>query len=1113
VSEILPIPHCQLDPDSSLKPGGVMNNQKARSVFPVALLVVIILLFILSCSLCPVTHAQSTALLNGTVSDASGAAVPSAKVVLRNAATSEEWNTQTNSAGLYVFPSLPPGNYQITVTQAGFQTLVITDLRLDVATSVTKDLQLTVGSVSQQVQVTTEAPLIETSTTGVGQVINSKTVQEIPLNGRHFVDLNLLTPGTVTPPANGFLTAPLRGQGSFAINTAGQREDTTNWLVNGINLNDPVQNQVTFQPPIDTLEEFKVDNSTFPAQYGRNAGAIVNIATRSGTNEYHGEAFEFFRNNALDARNYFNALPSPQAPFKHNEFGGDFGGPIKKNKIFFFVAYEGIRQHQGLTLGAIVPSQNQISTVTSPAVLSLLKLVPAANTPGTDTTGIPANFNGFSGAALANVSLNQGSGDLDIELRQNDRLHFYYVMQKDLRQEPTQGGAAPANIPGFGDTRDGFRQLMTISEDHVFSPSLANTVRLGYNRIHLIFTPTALNPADFDITLPPGAPVGVGIPNINVSGDMNFGGPTAEPQGRGDTTVVLNDTLSWLKDRHSMAFGGEIRRAYNNNIAENVGSFTYPTMTDFLADESSAFTVLLGAGNDRILQPSYGVFAQDSFKWRPNFTINFGLRYEWDSTPSAADARFTNFDLPTGTLIPAAHPFHTNNKNFEPRIGFAWDPFKNGKTSIRAAYAILSQDPTTNIVSPLSGNPPFAIPVSVSSATNAITLENPSASITGLSLGPSALDPNFDNMYAQDWNLTVERELTSSLGLEVAYVGLKATHLQMTGNFNQPFVTDGFYDATRPYTTLPLSSAVLPAQCAPPNPPCAIGNITRIFSPGNSNYNALWVTLNKHLSHGFEFLAAYTYSHSLDYSSVSSGDAVPVQNVYNPRGDYASSEFDVRNRIVVSGFYQLPFKGNRFVAGWQLGVVSMAQSGNPITPLLIIGPAPGSSLTVRPDQLRAVSGTGNPSQFYSNTLLCEPFAAPFTGGAPAIPDCADVTNPTYAVPCTFSPTPSNTTPGTPGNKIYPIIPGSCHPGSAGRDSLPGPDFVNTDFSIVKNTKITERLNLQFRTEMFDIFNHPNFGNPTNTVTSAAFGKILNTRFPVGDFGSARQIQFALKLLF
>jgi carboxypeptidase family protein/TonB-dependent receptor-like protein len=1086
-----------------------MNSRDVHGFSFGALVVGVLLLFTSFLSFSPRVQAQSTAQLNGTVTDPSGAAIPSAKIVVTNQATGEVWNSQTNSDGLYVLPSLPPGSYQLTVITEGFQKLIVSGLKLDVATTVTKDLQLTVGSVTQEVQVTTEAPLIETSTTGVGQVINTKTVQDIPLNGRHFVDLNLLTAGTVTPPQNGFLTAPLRGQGSFAINTAGQREDTTNWLVNGINLNDPVQNQVTFQPPIDTLDEFKVDNSTFSAQYGRNAGSIVNLATRSGSNDYHGEAFEFFRNDDLDARNFFNVPPSPQAPFNHNEFGGDVGGPIKKNKIFFFVAYEGIRQHQGLTLETTVPSQNQIATVTSPAVLSLLKLIPPANIPGTDTTGIPANFNGFTGAATANVSLNQGSGDMDVELRQNDRLHFYYVLQKDLRQEPTQN----ANIPGFGDTRNGFRQLMTISEDHVFNPSLANTVRLGFNRIHLTFTPTALNPADFDITLPAGSPEGVGIPNINVTGDVLFGGPTGEPQGRGDTTVVLNDTLSWLKGRHSMAFGGEIRRAYNNNIAENVGSFTFPTMADFLADEASNFTVLLGAGNDRIVQPSYGVFALDSFKWKPNFTFNFGLRYEWDSTPSDSLNRFTNFDLNTGSLFQTSHPFKTNNKLFEPRIGFAWDPFRDGKTSVRAAYAIMSQDPTTNIVSPLSGNPPFAFPISVSSATNAITLENPSSAIGGLSLGPSAIDSNFNNMYAQDWNLTVERQLTNSLGLEVSYVGLKATHLQMTGNFNQPFVTDGFYDPTRPFTTLPLTSPVLPAQCANPILPCSIGNIPRIFSPGNSNYNALWVTLNKHLSHGFEFLAAYTYGHSFDYSSVSSGDAVPVQNVYNPRGDYATSEFDVRNRVVVSGFYQLPFKGNRLKSGWQVGVISMAQTGNPITPLLTIGPAPGSSLTVRPDQLQRISGTGNHNQFYSNPVLCEPFDGTPTGGAPAIPDCATTPNAAFAVPCTFSDIPNSPTPGTPGNKTYPIVPGSCHPGTAGRDSLPGPNFVNTDFSIVKNTKITERFNLQFRTEMFDIFNHPNFGDPVNTVTSAAFGKIQSTRFPAGDFGSARQIQFALKLLF
>ena len=556
-----------------------------------------------------------------------------------------------------------------------------------------------------------------------------------------------------------------------------------------------------------------------------------------------------------------------------------------------------------------------------------------------------------------------------------------------------------------------------------------------------------------------------------------------------------------------MAFGGEIRRAYNNNIAENVGSFTFPTMQDFIADEASAFTVLLGAGNDRILQPSVGVFAQDSFKWKSNFTINFGLRYEWDSTPSEAMGRFTNFDLTTGTLFPANRPFHTNNKNFEPRIGFAWDPFKDGKTSVRAAYAILSQDPTTNIVSPLSGNPPVRLP----HQRQLRHQRDHARESFGCDHGARSGSQRDRSTVRQHVLAGLEPYSSAPAHLDDGIGSRLCRHEghspSMTGNFNQPFVTNGFYDPLVP-TPLCRSPARFAAAVRAAQPPCSVGNITRIFGPGNSNYNALWVTLNKHLSNGLEFLAAYTYSHSLDYSSVSSGDAVPVQNVYNPRGDYGSSEFDTRHRIVVSGFYELPFKGNRLVSGWQLGVVTMAQSGNPITPLLVIGPAPGSSLTVRPDQLLPVSSTNHPGQFYSNTTLCEPFDGTPTGGAPAIPDCATTTNAAFAVPCTFSDIPT-----TPGGKTYPIVPGTCHPGSASRDSLPGPKFVNTDFSIVKNTKLTERLNLQFRTEVFDLFNHPNFGNPTNTATSAAFGKILSTRFPVGDFGSARQIQFALKLLF
>src|SRR5882724_10592961 len=658
--------------------------------------------------------AQSTATLGGTVTDATGAVVANAKVVATNQATGVETATQTDSAGAYLLPSLPIGTYRIQINASGFQSSISSNLKHEVATALKQNIQLKVGQAAEKIEIVADAALVDTTTTGVGQVINDKVVQEIPLNGRHFTDLSLLTTGTVTPPANGFLSAPLRGQGSFGINTAGQREDTTNWLVNGINLNDNVQNQITFQPPIDTLAEYKIDNSTFPAQYGRNAGAIVNLATRSGGNDYHGELFEFLRNNALDARNFFNptfkaGVFNPQAPFKRNDFGATFGGPIKKNKIFFFLAYEGLRQHQSLTVASSrVPSQNERAAVTSPTIQKILALIPAANLVGSGTATDPTTFNAFTGATLANVSLNHGSTDLDIQLSDKDRIHGYYVVQKDLRQEPTAGGAINANLPGYGDTRDGFRHLMTLSEDHVFGPSLTNTVRLGFNRIHLTFTPNALlDPTAFNITMPTGAPVASGLPFINVGGDLGFAGPTGEPQGRGDTTVVLNDGLSWLKGRHTFAFGGEIRRAYNNNIAFNIGSFTFnatggaggpSAMQNFLNDAASAFTVQLGSRNDKILQPSYDAFAQDSFKWKSNFTINIGMRYAWNSSPSESVSHFTNFDPTTGTLISSPQPYHTNNKNFQPRVGFAWDPFRDGKTSVRAAYAIMTQDPTTNIV-------------------------------------------------------------------------------------------------------------------------------------------------------------------------------------------------------------------------------------------------------------------------------------------------------------------------------------------------------------------------------------------------------------------------------
>jgi len=1047
----------------------MIQTEKRCSLFSFAAAPVALLILFLFASIA-ILQAQSTATLKGTVTDQSGAAVPKAKVVVRNQDTGVEWNSQSDDAGNYQVPGLPVGVYRVEVSATNFRTSVVTDLKLDVASTVVRNVPLELGAMSQEVRITGEAPVIEGGTMNVGLTINQKTVQEMPLNGRHFVDLALLIPGTVAPPQTGFLTAALRGLGSFAFNTAGQREDTTNFMINGINLNDEVQNQITFQPSINTVQEFKVNNSAFSAEYGRNSGSVVNIATRNGTNAFHGEVFEYFRNHALDARNFFNATttstgaPNPQSPFKRNNFGADAGGPILRDRAFFFASYEGLRQRQGITVNTVVPTDAQRATATDAVVTKLLATIPKANTLDT-TTGL---VDLFSGSTVAPVNIDQGTGDLQFNLTKHDTLHGYFALEQDLRQEPTLQGN---NLTGWGDTRQARRQIMTINENHIFGPNLTNEARLGYNRIHITFTPNVqLNPADLGINNGINAPIGIPqISQLNSTGVMNIGGPAGFPQGRGDTTVVFSDTLHWLRGRHSFAMGGEVRRFYNNNIAQDIGTFSFTSIANFLADKLSRFTVLVGSGNDKILEPAWGLFLQDNFKWTSNFTLELGLRYDYNSTPSESANRFVVFDPSTDSLVQIGttgfgQAYHTNNKNIQPRVGFAWDPFKNGKTVVRAAYAILTDQPVTNAVSPLSSNPPFALPNLASSATNSITFESPGGSAPA-SLSPATISATFDNPYVQSWNLNIQREITPTLGLMVGYFGSKGTHLRIQRNLNQKGSA-----ATAPFPTLSASSPISPGK--------ALGNITEVDSGANSNYNALWVTLNKRLSHGVQFNSSYTFSKSLDYNSLSSTVSPVVQDSFNIRNDYGPSDFDARHRIVISVLYDLPFKGNRWFEGWELAAITQAQSGNPLNILTSNTAFTGNS-TLRPDVLAPIRNTGDPAQWFVNPVVCDP----------------TVTN-----PC-------------PAGTVF-VIPSSptVHFGNLGRNAAKGPSFVDTDFSVIKTTKLTERTSIQFHADMINVFNHPNFANP-NRVFSSSFGKITGTRAPSGDFGSSRQVQFALKLQF
>jgi hypothetical protein len=1004
--------------------------------------------------------AQSTSTVQGTISDSSGGVLPGVTVTVRNTATGVERTVTSDPAGQYLAAALPPGHYRIEAALSGFQAQT-QEVDVDVARTVLLNFRLGVGAVAEQVSVTGSAPVIETATVSVGQVITQRTVQEIPLNGRHFVDLGLLIPGSVTPPQAGFLTAPLRGQGSFAFNTAGNREDTVNFMINGVNLNDMVQNQITFQPSINTVSEFKVDNSTFSAEYGRNSGAIVNIATRSGSNELHGEVFEFFRDDALDSRNYFNQPPVRKSSFSRNQFGVSAGGPILRNRTFFFGSYEGLRQRQGIDINSGVLRDDQRAAVTDPVSRRLLDLIPVANTTGALGEGR------YIGSATAPVDIDQWTGDVHHTFGSQDSFHGYYAFQRDRRGEPT---LQLNTIPGFGDTRASHRQIGTFNETHVFGSSLVNEARFGFNRIHITFTPNAqLNPLDYGINV--GVTEPIGIPQIAVNGvGLNFGGPANFPNGRTDTTFVAADSATYLRGRQTFKVGGEWRRFTNENFTSDTGQFQFANLQAFQAGIGNQFQITLGSRPSSIVQQAVGLFGQDTVRLSPMLTLELGLRYDANLSPTESDDRLVVYDQATNSLVQVGsaggpEQVYKNSHNVQPRVGAIISPTASGRMVVRAAYGLMVDQPVTNAVIPLASNPPLAVPLI---ASGNITLANAAATALAGGIAPSSIAPDFEGGRVQTWNVNVEQQIGPSLGVMVGYFGSQGDRLRIARNLNQ------FVNGVRPHPTLSASSPVLPG--AP------IGNITEVTSLGQSHYNGLWVTANQRPLRGLQFNASYTLSKSTDYNSLSNS-LVTAQNSFDLAESEGPSDFDARHRFVINVIYDLPFKGNRFVDGWQLGAITQAQTGNPISIVTNVSTFTGVTNSLRPDLIGDPAIIGDPNQWFANSVCDRRIAGSCTASSVfALPVSAD---------------------------------GVFHFGSLGRNAVYGPGFGNTDFSVIKNLPLAGASRLQLRLEVFNIFNQANFGQPNRiaVVGGTAFGVISNTRVPTGDSGSARQVQLAAKFLF
>ncbi len=1024
-------------------------------------------------------YAQSTATLSGSVTDPSGAVLPQAQVTVHGLQTGVDRVVTSDSAGNYTVPSLQPGNYSVSVKASGFSDYKLASVTLQVDQSVTANVRMGVSSTGEKIEVQGAAPIIDAQTITVGQVIDRKTVQEIPLNGRHFLDLTNLTPGTVVPPVTGSLTGASRGLGANSFNTAGQREDSINFMINGINLNDLTQNQITFQPSINTTSEFKISNSTYSAEYGRSSGAIVNVATRSGTNQFHGEAFDYLRNNYFDARNYFNRKPQTQNQFIRNNFGGAFSGPVFKDRTFFFLSYEGLRQQQGLPLTSGVLDANQRATLaasTIPGYAGLLQFIPPP--PAGVAAGGQATV---TGVAPGPVKTDQFSGDLFHTLRAQDNIHAYYAWQQDARTEPNLQGNT---IAGFGDHRTAHRQIGTVNEVHIFSSDLVNEARIGFNRIAIAFDPnTPENPASFGI--PNGVAHNAALPQISISDiSLNFGGPSGFPQGRFVTTGVFSDTLSWTRGKHTVRAGGEYRRAIVDSFSQTAGTLNFDTANNFALGLVNSASVTPTQVTSRIFANAVGAFVTDNYKVTPRFNAEIGFRYEWNGTPTEGGGRLVNFLAASDSLTPVSQPY-TQNYNYEPRVGFIWDILGNEQTVLRGGYGIMADQPVTGVAGNLASNPPFATPTSFSAPTVAGAKQYaPVGTVftdAGLStLAPNAVNPLLTNAYTESYNLNLQQQLGAGTVLELNYVGSEGKHLRLTRDVNQFTYPRGITAAgVRPFPTL--------AGDSPERPNSTVGAINEIDSDSLSNYNALWFTVRKALQHGLQVNATYTWSKSQDENSLGSQGGASLQDNTNPRGDYALSDFDTRNHFVFSGTWNLPLHGSRFAEGWLLANITQLQTGNPLN-VVTTSAFDGNSST----------GTIRPSLLAAPTIGREATLA--TGNVPYITGPAGSPG-----VCT------NAT--TPGCIFYAPAVGY---GTLHRNAFTGPGFNDADISLEKTTRIAEATAFVLRVDAFDAFNHTNFSNPNLTATTSAtstFGQITATRTATGDAGSSRQLQFAARFEF
>jgi len=1004
----------------------------------------------------------------GTVTDSAGAVVPNASVQVKNAGTGQVQQVSTDAQGRYTIAELPIGTYEAQASAQGFQTTVRPGITLTVGAQAVVDFSLSVGQSQQTVTVEAQVSQVDTISTAVSAYVEQKQINDLPLNGRNFTDLVSLAPGVSSGSQIGQGGANLLYGVENNFSVSGARSEGQAYLLDNTDIqgfwnHGSGSGVMGTTLGIEAIAEFSLLTNTYSAQFGGN-GAVVNTASKAGTNSFHGSAYEFLRNSALDARNFFDGSSVPA--FRQNQFGGSVGGPIKKDKLFFFVNDEELRKSQGQTVIALVPDANAhkgivngVSVPINPAIAPILALYPLPTTilsggvgsiPEVDSTVGNENY------LLARV---------DYTLSSKDSLFVRYVRDQGDITYPFLGSPLPPRWPEVGNTRN---QFATIEERHLISPTLVNLLRFSFTRTRE--TDTEAHPdqtAALDFFPSRGQNGGVNITGLSSMGSSIFA-PLLEVQNK----FPLSDDVIWTHGAHNLRFGASLSRIQSNFQQQGWwgGFYTFPSITSFLGGLPSLFQGPEPGQTDSyrdFREIDMAGYVQDEWKALPRLTVNIGVRYDFVTNPTTnVHPLNTLINPPFGTFqrVPNVFASNPSTKNIGPRVGIAYDPFGDHKTSIRTGFGIF-YDPieARSYASGYYFNPPYALafvplPQFPNPFPGALP---PPAQLVGVDYHTT----NTPHMY--QWNFNIQRQLFESTTLTVGYVGSRGLHLYAARDINPvlPTVVNGV-----PVYGVPRGAA--PGIVSNPRLNPAGAALSSEAPVGDLNYHSLQVGLNRRFSHGVQSQVSYTWSKCLDDASGTYGleGGIPWSVPLDGSFDHGRCLFDRPQVFNWSGVYALPFKQNILVKGWQMSGGLLAQSGSPW------------NVTVGFDQSGdVVAGSERPN-------LVMPANQIMTGA---------VTQ--WANPAGFS----LPAPGTFGNLQ--------------RDFLAGPDTVNLNYAVMKETQIKEQVRLQFRAEFFNLFNHPNFALPNASAfvqtangggaPNPTFGKITATTT------SSRQIQFALKLLF